>query len=55
MVTANASRRYPRIRDQSEYKFTSYVEGCSEKPRRIHGSHKIRSFFYTKNVLRKTL
>ena len=30
-----------------------YVEGTSEKLRRILRSHKIRSTFYTENTLRK--
>ena len=32
-----------------------YVEGTSEKLRRILRSHKIRSTFYTENTLRKLL
>ena len=32
-----------------------YVEGASEKLRRILRSHKIRSIFYTENTLRKLL
>ena len=32
-----------------------YVEGSSEKPRRIPRSHKIRSTFYTEMTLRKLL
>ena len=32
-----------------------YVEGTSEKLRRILKSHKIRSTFYTENTLRKLL
>ena len=32
-----------------------YVEGTSEKLRRILGSHKIRSTFYTEKALRKLL
>ena len=32
-----------------------YVEGTSEKLRRILRSHKIKSTFYTKNTLRKLL
>ena len=32
-----------------------YVEGISEKLRRILRSHKIRSTFYTENTLRKLL
>ena len=32
-----------------------YVEGTSEKLRRIFRSHKIRSTFYTENTLRKLL
>ena len=33
----------------------SYVEGTSEKLRRILKSHKIRSTFYTDSILRKLL
>ena len=33
----------------------SYVEDISEKLLRILRSHKIRSFFYTENTLRKLL
>ena len=32
-----------------------YVEGTTEKPRRILRSHKIRSTFYTENTLHKLL
>ena len=32
-----------------------YLEGASEKLRRILKSHKIRSTFYTENTLRKLL
>ena len=32
-----------------------YVENTSEKLRRLLGSHKIRSTFYTENTLRKLL
>ena len=32
-----------------------YVEGTSEKLRRMLRSHKIRSTFYTENILRKPL
>ena len=54
-VTAtNASRRYPRGREQNEYKFT-YVEDTSEKLWCILRSHKIRSTFYTENTLHKLL
>ena len=50
----NASHRYPRRRDQNEFKFT-VVEGTSEKLWHILRSHKIRSTFYTEMTLRKLL
>ena len=50
----NASHRYPRGRDQNEFKFT-VVEGTSEKLWHILRSHKIRLTFYTKRNLRKLL
>ena len=50
----NTSQKYPKGRDQHEYKFTD-VKGTSEKLQHILRSHKIRSTVSTDTTLHKLL
>ena len=50
-----SNKRKPQISEIRMSINLPYVEGTSEKLRRILRSHKIRSTFYTENALRKLL